>query len=174
MEADSFGWLRMSGTRIFICYRRDDSAGYARSLYDRLQTRFSDQVFMDVSGIDAGVDFVEAINREVASCGVLIALIGKRWIDITDARGRRRLDDPNEYGLMLLLRQSNRHKPPQAGEVRAGGNDIAFYVVAARDSSASMRASPAWKLLIGIRTRARWSERIKPVTKCAARAPRGR
>ena len=36
---------------IFISYRRDDSAGYAGRLYDRLTARFGgDRVFMDVEG----------------------------------------------------------------------------------------------------------------------------
>ncbi len=44
--------------RIFISYRRDDSAGYARLIYDRLNARFPQRVFMDVTGIEAGADFV--------------------------------------------------------------------------------------------------------------------
>ena len=41
----------MSNGQIFISYRRDDSAGYARALYDRLVQYFSkERVFMDVDG----------------------------------------------------------------------------------------------------------------------------
>ena len=48
---------------IFISYRRDDSAGYAGRLYDRLSAHFgADQVFMDVAGIELGTDFVTAIE----------------------------------------------------------------------------------------------------------------
>lgn len=83
---------------IFISYRRDDSAGYAGRLYDRLATHFgADQVFMDVEGIDPGTDFVEAIETAVLSCKVLIVLIGDDWERITDERGRRRLEDPNDF-----------------------------------------------------------------------------
>jgi len=85
----------MSG--IFSSYRRDDSAGYAGRLYDRLSDRFGkDQVFMDVAKIEPGLDFVEVIEEAVGSCDVLIALIGKQWLTITDATGRRRLDDPED------------------------------------------------------------------------------
>ncbi|MFV0662972.1 MAG: TIR domain-containing protein [Denitromonas sp.] len=83
---------------IFISYRRDDSAGYAGRLYDRLAAHFgADRVFMDVEGIEPGTDFVDAIEGAVASCRVLIVLIGDEWLSATDARGRRRLDDPHDF-----------------------------------------------------------------------------
>lgn len=83
---------------IFISYRRDDSAGYAGRLYDRLVSHFgADRVFMDVEGIEPGLDFVEAIEQAVGSCRVLIAVIGDEWATTTDASGRRRLDDPNDF-----------------------------------------------------------------------------
>ena len=38
---------------IFISYRREDTAGYAGRLYDRLAAHFGpDRVFMDVEGIE--------------------------------------------------------------------------------------------------------------------------
>lgn len=83
---------------IFISYRREDSSGYAGRLYDRLSAHFgADRVFMDVEGIDPGTDFVDAIERAVLSCKVLIVLIGNDWISITDEQGRRRLDDQHDF-----------------------------------------------------------------------------
>lgn len=83
---------------IFISYRRDDSAGYAGRLYDRLAAHFgANRVFMDVEGIEPGLDFVKAIEDAVASCRVLIVMIGDEWTHAADAAGRRRLDDPNDF-----------------------------------------------------------------------------
>lgn len=83
---------------IFISYRREDSAGYAGRLYDRLAAHFgAERVFMDVEGIAPGTDFVDAIERAVTSCKVLIVLIGNEWTGIADGSGRRRLDDPNDF-----------------------------------------------------------------------------
>lgn len=83
---------------IFISYRRDDSAGYAGRLYDRLIPHFSAQrVFMDVEGIELGADFVTAIEEAVGSCRVLIVIIGDEWLNTRDAAGRRRLDDPHDF-----------------------------------------------------------------------------
>jgi len=84
--------------RIFISYRRADSAGYAGRIYDRLTAHFGeDAVFMDVDTIEAGLDFVEVLQNAVQSCDVLVALIGRRWLDSKDAEGKRRLDNPEDF-----------------------------------------------------------------------------
>lgn len=96
---------RKSGTsaargepRIFINYRRDDTPGQAGRLYDELTRRFGENsIFMDVDKIELGVDFKEAIDLEVGACDVLIALIGRNWLSATDPRGRKRLDNPDDY-----------------------------------------------------------------------------
>ncbi len=86
----------MSG--IFISYRREDSSGYSGRLFDRLTAQFNrDQLFMDIDAIEPGVDFVEVIERAVSSCDVLVAVIGKQWLTVTDANGRRRLDNPEDF-----------------------------------------------------------------------------
>lgn len=83
---------------IFISYRREDSAGHAGRLFDRLAAHFGrGSVFMDVEGIEAGVDFVETIERAVGGCAVLLAVIGRGWLDSKDSQGRRRLDDPQDF-----------------------------------------------------------------------------
>jgi hypothetical protein len=84
--------------RIFISYRREETAYPAGWLYDRLADRFgSDQVFKDVDSIQLGDDFIEVITSAVGSCDVLLALIGDEWLTITDEHGGRRLDDPNDF-----------------------------------------------------------------------------
>lgn len=91
----------MTGSQIngiFISYRRDDSAGHAGRLFDRLRARFGkDAVFMDVEGIEAGVDFVETIEEAVGGCDVLLAVIGRSWLDSRDSEGKRRLDDDQDF-----------------------------------------------------------------------------
>ena len=84
--------------RIFISYRRQDSAYPAGWLYDRLAERFgADQVFKDVDSIELGDDFVETITNAVGSCDILLALIGQEWLDISSSDGTRRLDDPDDF-----------------------------------------------------------------------------
>jgi hypothetical protein len=83
---------------IFISYRREDAEGQAGRLFDDLVMHFGeDSVFMDVAGLEPGRDFRRAIDEQVASCGVLLAVIGKSWFDAKDESGRRRLDDPMDF-----------------------------------------------------------------------------
>src|SRR4029453_10994992 len=84
--------------RIFISYRRDETAYPAGWLYDRLAHHYGDgQIFKNVDSIELGDDFVQGITRAVRSCDVLLALIGDQWLTITDEDGQRRLDDPNDF-----------------------------------------------------------------------------
>ena len=83
--------------RIFISYRREETAYPAGWLFDRLGDRFGGQVFKDVDSIELGDDFVEVITGAVGSCDVLLALIGDQWLTIEDEDGRRRLDDPGDF-----------------------------------------------------------------------------
>ena len=84
--------------KIFINYRRDDSAGTAGRLHDRLAQTFGrENLFMDVDHIPAGVDFVDYLPSQVAACDVFLAVIGPNWLDAKDDDGRRRFDNPNDY-----------------------------------------------------------------------------
>src|SRR5215471_7444583 len=83
---------------IFISYRRDDTEGHARALFERLASRFGqDRVFMDVEGIGPGADFVEAIESAVGNCDVALVLIGPNWLTSVDEHGKRRIDDPVDF-----------------------------------------------------------------------------
>ena len=84
--------------RIFMSYRRDDTAYPAGWLYDRLAGHFArSQVFKDIDSIELGDDFAEVITTAVESCDVLLALIGGRWLTVTGQDGRRRLDNPDDF-----------------------------------------------------------------------------
>lgn len=82
---------------VFICYRRDDSSGHAVHLFHVLGEQLKgERVFMDID-MGPGEEFARKIEREVGSCELLIALIGKQWLGLRDGEGRRRLEDPVDY-----------------------------------------------------------------------------
>jgi hypothetical protein len=96
--------------QIFISYRRDDSSYAAGRLYDRLSTRFGkEQIFMDIDTIELGVDFVQRIGEAVGDCHVLIAIIGKKWLEVSDVTGLRRIDNPNDFVRLELVSALDRH-----------------------------------------------------------------
>jgi hypothetical protein len=85
--------------RIYISYRRSDTAAYAGRLFDHLNQHFGTGfVFMDVQGsIARGQDFVKAIDMALNTCDVALIIIGKHWATSTGPDGSLRLDDPNDW-----------------------------------------------------------------------------
>jgi TIR domain len=66
---------------IFISYRTDDAKVTAKDLYSRLARPFgSRQVFFAPRGISPPANWADVINERLRSCGVLLALIGDRWL----------------------------------------------------------------------------------------------
>jgi TIR domain len=89
---------------IFISYRRQDTAAYAGRIYDRLSAKYGeDNVFMDIDRIEPGQDFIDAINHSVAEAGVLLVLIGREWMKMTDKSGVSRLNNPEDFVRLEIL-----------------------------------------------------------------------
>jgi len=84
--------------RIFVSYRRSDSADIAGRIYDRLVGKYGrDPVFKDVDSIPPGYDFKEYLAKKVSECDVLLAIIGDGWLDARDSEGNRRLENPSDF-----------------------------------------------------------------------------
>ncbi|MGE3230473.1 MAG: toll/interleukin-1 receptor domain-containing protein [Hyphomicrobium sp.] len=83
---------------IFISYRRDDSRHAAGRLYQHLVQRFPrDALFMDIDSIEPGLDFANVLQKTVADCDAIIAVIGPGWTYARDEAGARRLDNPDDF-----------------------------------------------------------------------------
>jgi TIR domain/Protein of unknown function (DUF4231)/SMODS and SLOG-associating 2TM effector domain 1 len=108
--------------KIFINYRRGDDPGNTGRLFDRLQEAFqSEQLFMDVDSIAPGLDFVQVLEDQVGHCDVLIAVIGKGWLDVRDDTDARRLDSPKDFVRIEIesaLKQHKRVIPVLVGDSR--------------------------------------------------------
>jgi glycerophosphoryl diester phosphodiesterase len=103
------GVERSEAGRVFISYRRQETAWPARQLYDVLVAELGpDRVFKDVDDIEPGDDFVERIQSAVGSCEVVLALIGPQWLTFADAKGARRIDDPEDFVVLELETALNR------------------------------------------------------------------
>ena len=84
--------------RIFISYRRDDSAYVAGMLSQRHQSAFgTSSIYIDIDAIPLGIDFREHIQKAVQQCDVLLAIIGQRWLAVDPNNGKRRIDDPTDF-----------------------------------------------------------------------------
>jgi hypothetical protein len=83
--------------KVFVSYRRSDSADIAGRLADRLADQFGvGSVFKDLASLSPGANFVDAIRDEIAACDAFLTIIGPGWINSTNADGVRRIDDPND------------------------------------------------------------------------------
>ena len=82
--------------KIFLSYRRQDSAAMAGRIYDRLRLHFgNDAVFMDIDNIPFGVNFRKHIDAAVGQCDLFLAVIGTKWAG--EADDQRRIDDPKDF-----------------------------------------------------------------------------
>lgn len=67
--------------QIFFSYRRSDSDGYARALYESLSNWFDYGVlFFDRDGIEEGDVFPEVIANALADARAVLVLIGPSWL----------------------------------------------------------------------------------------------
>jgi TIR domain-containing protein len=83
--------------KVFISYRREETAGHAGRLYDAVEAHLGlDKVFMDVE-MAPGIDFVERISSAVGACRALVVVIGPRWAQPLDGRATARIADPDDF-----------------------------------------------------------------------------
>jgi formylglycine-generating enzyme required for sulfatase activity len=84
--------------RVFLSYRREDSAYAAQGIFKELETAYgSDSVFMDVHSIPFALDFRQQLIEAVSHCELFVAIIGTKWLTATLDGGRRCLDDSRDY-----------------------------------------------------------------------------
>jgi hypothetical protein len=66
--------------KIFVSYRREDTAYVAGRVFDHLEHEFGPgRIFFDVQGIPLGGDFREHIRQAILNSSALLAIIGKKW-----------------------------------------------------------------------------------------------
>ncbi len=80
------------GKKVFISYRREDTASAAGRLYDRFCLLLGkSNVFLDVGAIDAGENFEAKIKSEIGSSGAVLVLIGRKWMDASPGESQPRI-----------------------------------------------------------------------------------
>jgi hypothetical protein len=72
---------------VFISYRREDSAPYARLIFERLQPACR-HVVLDVDVLPIGSDFERSIERAIDASDVVMVVIGPNWLGCGDGRPR--------------------------------------------------------------------------------------
>ena len=89
--------------KVFVSYRRADNPCFAERIRDWFTLTYKrENVFMDFDAIPPFVDFEEFIIQQIRKVDVVLAIIGKRWLDILQ---NRLLDDDTDY-VRLELRSA--------------------------------------------------------------------
>lgn len=84
--------------KIFISYRRDDSAPYALSIAQYLENVFGKgNVFVDVDRLRPGEHFPEILSDRLRDSAVMLVVIGPLWLASDPITGRRRIDDNDDW-----------------------------------------------------------------------------
>lgn len=97
---------------VFINYRRSLNLTNAQLLQKALQRHFGQKgVFLDVSALDGGDHWLHTLEKQVDASAAMVALIGPGWAAITDEKGNRRLDNPNDFVRFELARAFSRPIP---------------------------------------------------------------
>jgi hypothetical protein len=66
--------------KVFISYRREDTASDANALYQTLRSRFGpDLLFKDVDDVRLGANFRRVIEDAIEKSTVVLALVGPSW-----------------------------------------------------------------------------------------------
>ena len=82
--------------KIFISYRREDTAANALGIGQYLENAFGRRnVFIDVD-MRAGAKFPSVLEERLAECKVMLVLIGPGWLNAND-HGVRRIDGPDDW-----------------------------------------------------------------------------
>ncbi len=84
--------------KIFISYRREDSVYICDRVYAFLTQQFGQEnIFRDTSSILPGANFRKRLEEAVNNCDIVLVIMGKRWLTLTDEFGRRRIDHPDDW-----------------------------------------------------------------------------
>jgi hypothetical protein len=96
--------------KIFISYRRADSADVTGRIYDRLAAHFGESaIFKDVDSIPAGIDFKEHLEKAVGKCKIFLVVIGDKWLEMADSLHDNRLQDPRDFVRIEIEAALNRN-----------------------------------------------------------------
>jgi hypothetical protein len=110
--------------KIFINYRRDDSASHALAVAGYLENKFGkSNIFIDIDRLRAGLKFRTVLEDKLGQCKVMLAIIGPNWVNAHDkeigrhrstrpvASASRRLDDPEDWVRIEIERALARNIP---------------------------------------------------------------
>ena len=97
---------------VFINYRTNDEEASATLIDRELSLRFgSEKIFRASKSIGPGERFESALLSAVRRSGVLVAIIGTRWLTATDRQGGRALNSRSDWTRREIVEAFRCHIP---------------------------------------------------------------
>ena len=81
--------------KCFISYRREDSRSTTERIYDLFVSVWK-VPSLKIDSISEGTYFRHQLRASLLRCDVLLAMVGDRWLNITNPQGQRRIDDEED------------------------------------------------------------------------------
>jgi hypothetical protein len=98
--------------RVFVSYRRVDSAGWAGRIVDELSKRFGmKNIFHDMDSIQPGENWRASVRDALENVDYTLVVIGPAWLAVAHDLGGRRLDDPEDLVRIEVATALSRGKP---------------------------------------------------------------
>ena len=173
-------------SKIFISYRRQSPCPAAAQIYEPLARHFEAKsgpgaVFMDVHGIPPGVSPRTYLDEQVASAGLLLAVIGDRWLTEADEHGQRLLDSPDDLvrieieaalkrGIPIVPVYAGGAKPISAADLPDSMRDLAQYGAYNLSADGSQLAADIAKLTAKLDSYLSVASRLKQAARAAPSA----
>jgi len=89
---------RMGRNKIFISYRRKDSADITGRIVDRLVAKFgNNNILRDIDSIPLGVNFAAYIDKLLQSASVCLVVIGKKWVGLINNKSEKNDTDTPDF-----------------------------------------------------------------------------
>lgn len=90
--------------KIFISYRRNDTADMAGRLYGDLKKKFSNaEIFFDANEIPSGAELSNYIREKIKEADLLLAIIGWNWTDYSEETKKNRIFEEYDWVKEELL-----------------------------------------------------------------------
>jgi hypothetical protein len=110
--------------KIFISYRRTDTADFTVALYNQLRDYFhEDAIFKDINTIQAGQEFAEVLDEALDTCAVVLVVIGPGW----QGKETNRLMDEGDWvrqEIAVALKRNLRVVPVLVNGTRMPGKEL--------------------------------------------------
>jgi hypothetical protein len=90
--------LRLGAVRVFVSYRRSDTASEAGRVYDGFVRQWGvENVFKDVDSMEPGSRFPAVVVESIVAADVLVCLIGTNWVGSSAEKPEGRLGDSEDW-----------------------------------------------------------------------------